>query len=111
MRGQLLDDTVFMMNANADFQTVSVGVIQKPSITPKAYILDRVGSGGSYKNSTTTDDVFRTNLNSNGQLIISTIDKQNKIISGTFQFQAYNPSQNKTVSITNGEFRLKYTDY
>jgi hypothetical protein len=110
MRGQLLDDTVFMMNANADFQTVSIGVIQKPSITTKAYILDRVGSGGSYKNSTTTDDVFRTNSSNNGQLIITTIDKENKIISGTFYFKAYNAFQNKNITISNGEFRLRYTD-
>ncbi|MEN9568787.1 MAG: hypothetical protein RL172_18, partial [Bacteroidota bacterium] len=46
-----------------------------------------------------------------GQITISKLDKSNKIIEGSFYFQAYNPVQNKTVNVTNGEFRLKYSDY
>ena len=68
-------------------------------------------SGGAYKNSTTTNERFDTDATQTGQLNITTLDTTNKIVAGTFYFQAYNPVQNKTVNISNGEFRLKYTDY
>ena len=110
MRGQLLGDTVFMMNANAGFQSVLLGVINKPSFVLQKYTLNRTESGGSYDNSPLVDDIFRTDSVYTGKLIITTLDKTNKIIAGTFYFQAYNPVQNKTVNITNGQFRLKYTD-
>jgi hypothetical protein len=110
MRGQLLGDTVFMMNANAGFQSLLIGVINKPSFILQTYILNRIQSGGSYKNSTTTNDKFDTDSIHTGTLTITTLDKSNMIIAGTFSFQAYNPVQNKTVSVSDGQFRLKYTD-
>lgn len=111
MRGQLLGDTVFLMNANVDYTTVLLGVTQKPNFVGGVYTLNSPSSGGAYKNSTTTNDRFDTDATHTGQLTITSLDKANKIIAGTFYFQAYNPVQNKTVNITNGEFRLKYTDY
>ncbi|MGN6438864.1 MAG: DUF6252 family protein [Agriterribacter sp.] len=46
-----------------------------------------------------------------GQLIITSLDKLDRIVSGTFYFKAYNPVQDKVVNITEGKFRLPYTDY
>jgi len=111
MRGQLLGDTVYLMNANADYTTVFLGVTQKPNFLGGPCLLNPPSSGGAYKNSTTTNDRFDTDATHTGQLNITTLDKTNKIVAGTFYFQAYNPVQNKTVNISNGEFRLKYTDY
>lgn len=114
MRGQILGDTVFLMNANAGFQSVALGVIKldRVPIQVTTYLLnDNPQSGADYKNSTTTNDKFSTDATHTGNLIITALDKSNKIVVGTFYFNAYNPLQNKTVSVTNGEFRLKYTDY
>jgi hypothetical protein len=44
----------------------------------------------------------------NGNITITTLDKTNKIIAGTFYFEAYNTVQNKTVNISEGKFRLQY---
>ena len=111
MRAQILGDTVFLMNGNADFQTVLIGVTQKPSFVLGNYILDSPSSGGAYKFSTTTDDRFDTDAAHTGKVEIISLDKSKKIISGTFHFNAYNPVQDKTVNITDGKFRLQYTDY
>ncbi len=114
MRGQILGDTTFLMNANAGFESVAIGVIKldKVPIAVTSYILnDNPQQNGVYDNSPQVNDIFKTDATRTGLLNITTLDKPNKIVSGTFYFQAYNPVQNKTVNITNGEFRLKYTDY
>ena len=113
MRGQLLGDTVFLMNANAGFESVSIGIIKldKVPITTTTYILDaNKQQDGVYDNSPLVDDIFRTDSTHTGKLTITALDKANMIISGTFNFKAYNKVQNKTVTISNGRFRLKYTD-
>ena len=112
MRGQILRDTVFLLNANADLQSVGMGLYDGSGVQVKTYFLNgTTGGSADYKNSTTTNDKFSTDATHTGNLVITSLDKGNKIIAGTFYFQAYNPVQNKTISITNGEFRLKYTDY
>lgn len=114
MRGQLLGDTVFLINANAGFESVAIGVIKldKVPITTTTYVLnDNPQQNGIYDNSPQVNDIFKTDATKTGVLIISSLDKTNKVVAGTFSFQAYNAVQNKTVNITNGEFRLKYTDY
>jgi len=110
-RAQLLRDTVFIVNGNAGFESLAIGIYDGNTIRAKTYLLYRIGSGGSYKFSTTVDDIFRTDSLRTGQLIITALDKTNKIVSGTFYFKAYNPVQGTTVNITEGKFRLKYTDY
>lgn len=109
MRAQLLGDTVLMLNGNADLQSVAIGVINKPRFILDRYVLDRIGSGGSYKFSTTSDDVFRTDSQRTGELVIITLDRTNGIVSGTFNFKAYNPVQDKITNITDGKFRLEYS--
>jgi len=56
-------------------------------------------------------DIFRTDSLRTGQLTITTLDKANKIIAGTFYFEAFNVIQNKTVRVTEGKFRLQYKIY
>ena len=110
MRGQILRDTVFLMNANADYQTVGIGFYDGEKIGIKTYNLNGKTTGSAvYKNSTTTNDIFKTDSVRIGKLTVSVLDKTNKIIQGTFYFQAFNSLQNKTVTITEGKFRLKYT--
>lgn len=114
MRAQLLGDTVFLLNANAGFESVAIGIIKLDKIPIKTatYILnDNLQQNGIYDNSPEVNDIFKTDMNRTGQLIISSFDKTNKIVEGAFYFQAFNPVQNKTVNITDGKFRLKYSDY
>src|SRR5215213_2600168 len=109
MRGQILRDTVFLMNANAGFQTVGMGLYDGNGVSAKTYLLNGRPSGSAdYKHSTTTNDIYKTDSTHIGELKITFIDKMNKILAGTFSFRAYNPVQTKTVNITNGEFRLQY---
>jgi hypothetical protein len=42
-----------------------------------------------------------------GKVNIVRADTVNKVISGTFEFTAYNPATKKTISITNGRFDVK----
>ncbi len=112
MRGQLLGDTVFLMNANAGYESVAIGIIKldKTPISVTTYILnDNLQQNGIYDNSPQVNDIFKTDSSRVGVLIITTLDKTNRIIAGNFYFKAYNPVQNKVVNITNGIFRLNYT--
>jgi hypothetical protein len=113
MRGQLLGDTVYLMNANAGYESVSIGIVKLDKIPITTTTYDLTGNpqqNGVYDNSPQVNDIFKTDSIHTGKLTITTLDKVNKIVAGTFHFDAYNPVQNKTVTISNGQFRLKYTD-
>jgi hypothetical protein len=114
MKGQLLGDTTFLLNANAGYESVAVGIIKldKTQITEVTYALNNnLQQNGVYDNSPQVNDIYKTDAIRVGELKITTLDKANKIIASTFYFQAFNPIQNKTVNVSNGEFRLKYTEY
>jgi hypothetical protein len=109
MDAMLLGDTTLILGGNNGFQSVGIGINDNMNIKATSYILNEViGSRGDYKFSTTTDDRYFTDASHTGQLTISTLDKTNKIVSGIFFFQGYNPVQNKTASITEGKFRINY---
>ncbi|TAG10245.1 MAG: hypothetical protein EAZ41_08185 [Sphingobacteriia bacterium] len=87
MRGQLLGDTIFLMNANAGFQSVSIGIIKldKVPISMMSYILDdNLQQNGHYDHSPLVNDIFKTGSTNTGELKITILDKANKIIAGTF---------------------------
>lgn len=114
MKGQLLGDTTFLLNANAGYESVAIGIIKldKTPIAVTTYVLnDNLQQSGVYDNSPQVTDIFKTDATNIGELKITTLDKVNKIVAGTFYFQAFNSVQNKTVIVSNGEFRLKYSDY
>lgn len=108
----IYQDTIFLLGANAGFETVGIGIINISGqpISATTYILNNnPRSGADYKNSTAPIDIFNTDTNHIGQLEIITLDTTNKIIKGTFYFKAYNSYKNDSVSVTDGDFRLKYT--
>ena len=112
MTAQILGDTVIMLQANRDLEALTIGVIHKPSIQATSYLLNGdIGSRGTYKYSTTVNDRYFTNTTHTGVLLINSINKENKIVSGTFYYKAYNSYNNDSINITDGKFRLKYTDY
>lgn len=87
MRGQLQGDTTFLMNANAGFQSISIGIVKldKVPISMMTYILDdNLQQNGLYDNSPQVNDIFKTGLTNTGEFKITSLDKANKIISGSF---------------------------
>lgn len=108
----ILGDTTFLLGANRGYEVVDVGIIKLDHtiIAAISYKLDQTPQQrGFYKNSTTVTDRYDTDSMHVGSLQILSLDKTAKIISGIFSFQAYNPIQNKTISVTEGKFRLQYT--
>ncbi len=83
--------------------------LDKIPITVSTYTLnDNLQQNGSYDNSPQVNDIYKTDLLHTGQLHITTLDKTNKIIEGTFYFKAYNSYRNDSVSVSEGIFRLHY---
>jgi hypothetical protein len=109
----LLGDTTLLINGNAGFESVAIGIINATSqpIEAITYTLnDNPRSGADYKNSTVLTDIFNTDKNHTGQIKVIKLDKANKIIQGTFYFKAYNAYRNDSVSITEGKFLLNITN-
>lgn len=112
MVAKLLGDTTLLINGNAGYESIAIGIINmtgRPIIATSYVLNDNPRYGADYKNSTTTNDKFDTDATWTGQLVITSLDKINHFVIGTFYFQAFNPVQNKIVDITEGQFRLKYT--
>jgi hypothetical protein len=103
-------DTVFLLGANRGFEALGMGLHDVNGVSVKSYFLNgQISGSADYKFSTTVNNIFRTDSIRTGNLNISLLDKPNKIIEGTFSFTAYNPIQNKIVTVTDGKFRLHYT--
>lgn len=66
----------------------------------KVVFIDRIKS--------CTIDAFDTSVYRDGKLIITKLDRQNQIISGTFDFTLYSSSCGDTIKITNGRFDMKF---
>ncbi len=108
----IIGDTVLILRGNRGFETLGIGINDNVGIKVSLYSLNEViGRRGDYKFSTTPSDRYFTDENHLGELNITVLDKANKIIQGTFFFEAYNAVQDKTVSITEGKFRLNYKQY
>ena len=116
LTAKLLGDTLLILGANRYVEYVVLGILDFP-LQAKTYYLDSTrtyGGGGTafYDNTIgNPSDIFRTDSLRTGKFIISTLDKTNKSISGTFYFEAFNSIQDKTVKITDGKFRLQYKTY
>lgn len=111
----VLGDTLLIVGANRYLESIGIDVLEYP-LKENVYTLRRRRSASAgtadYDNTIgNPSDIFHTDSLRTGQLTITTLDKTNKIVAGTFYFEAYNAVQNKTVKITDGFFRLKYTTY
>src|SRR4051812_10440525 len=107
-----LGDTTLILGGNRGFETLGIGLNDFSGIKPSTYILNNVpGRRGDYKNSTMVDDRYFTDSTRTGEIIINSIDINNKVISGTFYFEAYNEFRDDSVNVTDGKFRLKYNDH
>ncbi len=109
---EIIGDTTLILGGNRGFKTLGVGIKDNSGIKVRQYILNEIiGRRGDYKFSTSPNDRYYTDSTHTGQLNITSLDKNSKIIEGNFQFEAFNVIQNKVVRITEGKFRLNYRYY
>jgi len=107
-------DTSLILGANMGNEALAIGLIKSPSLTTGSYNLANPSSkfSGLFDNTIgNPSDIFRTDSIRTGVITITELDKANKIIVGTFNFDAFNIPQNKVVRITEGKFRLNYKAY
>ena len=101
-----------MLGGNAGYEALGFGIINKtgqPILLTSYSLTENPRYSGDYKSSTILNDLFKTDSNHKGEVVITSLDKAKRIIQGTFYFKAYNAYRNDSVSITDGKFRLKYT--
>ena len=78
MRGQIPGDTVFLLNANAGFETVSLGIIKldRVPITVATYVLnDNPQQSVQYDKSPRVDNIYKTDGARTGTLMITSLIK------------------------------------
>ena len=110
----LVGDTSLILGANKGNEALAIGLIKTPSLSIGTYNLANPSSKFSaiYDNTIgNSTDIFRTDSIRKGVISITEFDKTNKIIVGSFAFEAFNIPQNKIVKITEGKFRLNYKAY
>ncbi len=109
---ELFGDSLLLLGMNVSTGGIGIAIrkqaISTGSYTFKKLLLDN-NSTGSFDNTIgNPSDIFRTDSIRTGAINITELDKTNKIIVGTFNFDAFNIPQNKTVRVTEGKFRLNY---
>lgn len=108
----ILGDTVFILAASTDYESIAVWHNDtKNGINIGNYQLSNSTNpgGGFFYNQPYFSNYYYSDSINNGKLEITQLDKANRIVAGTFYFDAYCAKYDSTVHITEGKFRLKYT--
>ncbi len=93
-------------------QFIVIGGISVPALEEKSYDLisdEPENFFGLFTNSGLNDNARSTTDAKPGKLIISNLDTQNFILSGTFEFTVLD-NDGKEIKITDGRFDVKYTN-
>ena len=103
--------TVVVTGSNELFEDISVSFLSienqiKVGIY-KLFVRSGEGGKGSYSKPIEGKN-FTTLEGYEGELNIKLIDKEKRIISGTFYFNAIDEKSNETVTITDGKFQIMY---
>ena len=112
---EMYGDSLFSLGANSGNEALGLAIL-KHSISIGAYSLGKAiieNKGTALYDNTigNPSDIFRTDSIRTGVVNITELDRTNKIIVGTFSFDAYNIPKNKIVKVTEGKFRLNYRSY
>ena len=112
---EMYGDSLLSLGANRGNEALGLAIL-KHSISIGAYSLGKAiieNKGTALYDNTigNPSDIFRTDSIRTGVVNITELDRTNKIIVGTFSFDAYNIPQNKIVKVTEGKFRLNYRSY
>ena len=98
-----------MISAYKNLEEVFIDIFDSSKISIKTYPLNNywdIGSRATYS-TTLTGIGFKTAPDLPASVTIEEMDETT--IKGTFYFKGYDSLKNKTVNITNGKFKLKYT--
>ena len=112
---EMVGDSLFSLGANRGYEALGFAIL-KHNISIGTYSLGKAikeNKGTALYDNTigNPSDIFRTDSIRIGVINITELDRTNKIIEGTFNFDAFNIPQNKIVRVTDGKFRLNYTTY
>ena len=112
---ELFGDSIILFGMNVSNGGIGIAV-RKQNLNQGNYNFSKLllenNATGSYDNTIgNPTDIFRTDSIRKGIISITELDKLNKIIVGSFAFDAFNIPQNKIVLITEGKFRLNYKAY
>ncbi len=112
---EIFGDSLLLMGMNISGASLGVAV-RKQGLSTGSYEFTKLllenKATGSYDNTIgNPSDIFRTDSLRIGLLKITELNRTKKTIVGTFNFDAYNIPQNKTVRVTEGKFRLNYRTY
>ena len=105
--------SIAAMRVISPAQTTSIGIGIRDSLNffspPKLLFLTKNSLFGVYYNdfSNCTYSYFDTTIIREGQLLISTLDRSNRIIAGTFEAKLIKTGCD-TIKITNGRFDFKF---
>ena len=107
----LYDETNLRLYASKGTKEISIWIFDTNLVKNNQYLLSKHEPNYSkaYFDNSVGADWFMTDSIFIGIANIIEIDKTNKIVQGTFYFDAYNSVKKDTVHITNGKFKLKYT--
>ena len=104
------DDSLFTISSyNLKDEDISIGVWDATQISLKSYTLSlnkAYSSSATYDNTPLGSGQYNTDSLNLGSIVITKLDKVQKLIEGTFSFKCYNQLTNKTANITDGEFSL-----
>jgi hypothetical protein len=88
---------------------ISIGVWDANQISLKSYTLSlnkAYSSSATYDNTPLGSGQYDTDSINLGSIIITKLDKVQKLVEGTFSFKCHNYLTNKTANVTEGEFSL-----
>lgn len=111
----LFNETFLSINAIKGIQSINLGLLDTLGIKNETFYLT-VNAAGSYTSNAQYDNnnatnQYETDTTYTGFAAITQIDKTNLTVEGTFSFTAYNKVLLNSVNVTEGKFKLKYTNH
>jgi hypothetical protein len=116
---EVYGDTMISIGGNMGWETVAFLAKEKVRVRQNfALQLSKFNNNtdfsvgqGTYRNGIAIplSHYYRTDSIKSGILNVMSIDRTNRIIEGNFHFTAYSPGLNRTVNVTDGKFRVRYT--
>lgn len=108
---ELIGDTSFLVHANNDYYSVSVGIVSRNIVQAGVYPMSVYPNAtGVFSDQPYVRNSFQTDSLHRGTLNITRLERTNKIVEGNFDFYAYNALRDSTVHVV-GSFRKNLEIY
>ncbi|MEX0967374.1 MAG: DUF6252 family protein [Bacteroidia bacterium] len=105
-----LSDSVFGISADNSPERLHLNVRNPHGIVEGEYFISGSESRTNFAiyDDNLSIDRYITDTHHTGTLVITKIDRSSRIISGTFEFEAWNETRQKVVRVSKGEFHGEY---